>query len=339
VRNEVTDQAVKEFMNELGAISSVKNEELESAKAKLKGSFILSLEKPETIARFALNQSIQNLPQDFYTNYLKSIDNVTAADISNAVKSTILPNQSRIFIAGKASEISESVEKLGYPVKYFDNDANPTKKPEAQKIDANVTASSIAEKYIDAIGGKTAVGKINSYIVNGTMSVQGMNLSVKLTRAKGGKESMIISMMGHTMQKEVFDGTSGYTEAMGQKQEMDADDIAKKTFNKEVFEELGFNETDYKIGGIEKINDEDSYVVISKHKTYYYSVKTGLKTGELTVEKGPQGDMKVPVYFSDYQEVSGVKFPFTITINQMGMDMTIKVDSREINSVKDEDFK
>jgi predicted Zn-dependent peptidase len=124
VRNEVTDKAVKELMNELNAISTVKPEELENAKAKLKGSFILSLEKPETIARFAVNQKVQNLPSDFYTNYLKSIDKVTVADVSNAVKTTILPNQSRIFIAGKASDISEGLEKLGYPVKYFDKEAN-----------------------------------------------------------------------------------------------------------------------------------------------------------------------------------------------------------------------
>jgi predicted Zn-dependent peptidase len=133
VRNEVTDKAVKEMMNELNGISTVKPEELENAKAKLKGSFIMSLEKPETIARFALNQKVQDLPADFYTNYLKSIDKVTAADVSNAVKTTILPNQSRIFIAGKASDISEGLEKLGYPVKYFDKEANPVAKPQHKK--------------------------------------------------------------------------------------------------------------------------------------------------------------------------------------------------------------
>jgi len=159
VRNEVTDKAVKEFINELNAISAVKPEELENAKAKLKGNFIMSLEKPETIARFALNQKVQDLPADFYTNYLKSIDKVTAADVSNAVKTNILPNQSRIFIAGKASDISEGLEKLGYPVKYYDKDANPVAKPSAKKMDANVTVASIADKYIDAIGEKQILTK------------------------------------------------------------------------------------------------------------------------------------------------------------------------------------
>ncbi len=187
VRNEVTDKAVKEMMNELNAISTVKPEELENAKAKLKGSFIMSLEKPETIAKFALNQKVQDLPADFYTNYLKSIDKVTAADISNAVKATILPDQSRIFIAGKASDIAEGLEKLGYPVKYFDKEANPVAKPTAQKVDANVTIGSVAEKYINAIGGLAALQKVTSITADATTKVQGMDMNMKLIQEKAVK--------------------------------------------------------------------------------------------------------------------------------------------------------
>ena len=120
VRNEVTDKAVKNFLTEINGISKVKPEELANAKAKMKGNFIMSLEKPETIARFALNQKVNNLPADFYSNYLKSIDQVTEADVTKAVNATIFPKQSRIFVAGKAADIADGLEKLGYPVKYYD---------------------------------------------------------------------------------------------------------------------------------------------------------------------------------------------------------------------------
>ena len=128
VRNVVTDKAVKEVMNELKAIDTVTPEELESTKALLKGDFMRSLENPKTIAILALEQKLMDLPSDFYTNYLKSIDKVTTADVSNAVKHVTLPDQSRIFVVGKASDISAGLEKLGYPVKYFDKEANPVKK-------------------------------------------------------------------------------------------------------------------------------------------------------------------------------------------------------------------
>lgn len=340
VRNEVTDKAIKEFMNELNAISTVKPDELENAKAKLKGSFIMSLEQPATIARFAVNQKVQNLPEDFYTNYLKSIDKVTAADVSNAVKSTINPNQSRIFVAGKASDISESLEKLGYPVKYYDSNANPVAKPTVQKVDAGVTVASVADKYIAAIGGKENIAKINSYTVNASMSMQGQNIDIKNIKAKGGKELMLVTANGMTFQKQVFDGKTGFSEQMGQKAEMTKEEIADRLKNTELFPEVGFAKSgDYKLAGIEKINGEDSYAIKSNDTTYYYSVKTGLKTGETKTMSAQGQTFTIPTTFSDYKDVSGVKMPYTMTVNQMGMDMTMKVKSYEVNQAKDTDFK
>ncbi|MCT2561180.1 M16 family metallopeptidase [Chryseobacterium herbae] len=335
VRNEVTDKAVKEFMNELNAISTVKPEELENAKAKLKGSFIMSLEKPETIAKFALNQKVQDLPSDFYTNYLKSIDKVTAADISNAVKANILPNQSRIFIAGKAADISEGLEKLGYPVKYFDKQANPVAKAAAQKVDAAVTTASVADKYINAIGGLAAVQKITSISTDATTKVQGMEMNMKLVQAKGGKMLMDMKMMGNTVQKIVFDGKDGYMEGQGKKIALNDKQKAEMA-DPELFPELAFAKSaDYKVTGIEKYNNEDSYVVKGPKDTYYYSVKTGLKTGETKSSEGGS----IPTSFADYKDVSGVKFPFTIIQNMGGMDINLTVKSREVNQAKDSDFK
>ncbi len=340
VRNEVTDKAVKEFLNEINAISTVKADELENAKAKLKGSFIMALEQPATIARFAVNQKVQDLPDDFYTNYLKSIDKVTSADVSNAVKTTILPNQSRIFIAGKASDISEGLEKLGYPVKYYDAYANPVAKPTAQKVDPSVTVASVVDKYINAIGGKANLSKVNSYTMTGSMSMQGQNIDIKTTKAQGGKEIQIVSMGEMTLQKQVFDGKTGYSEQGGQKVQMTKEQIAHNLKTTELFEELGFSKSgDYKLTGIEKINGEDSYAIKSGDKAYYYSVKTGLKTGETETVSTQGQTFTVPTTFADYKDVAGVKMPYTITVNQMGAEMVMKVKSYEVNQAKDSDFK
>lgn len=340
VRNEVTDKAIKELMNELNAISTVKPEELANAKAKLKGNFIMSLEKPETIAKFALNQKVQDLPADFYTNYLKSIDKVTAADVANAVKATILPNQSRIFVAGKASDIAEGLDKLGYPVKYFDKEANPVAKPTVQKVDASVTVSSVVDKYINAIGGKANLAKISSYTMNASMSMQGQNIDFKVIKAQGGKEVTTVTAMGQVMQKQVFDGKTGYSEQMGQKVNITPEEIAEKQKTPELFEELSFAKSaDYKLNGIEKINGEDSYAIKGGDTTYYYSVATGLKTGETKKVKARGQEMTIPTTFSNYKEVNGVKMPYTISVNQMGMDMTMNVKSYEVNKATDADFK
>ncbi|MCX8524006.1 insulinase family protein [Chryseobacterium formosus] len=336
VRNEVTDKAVKEFMNELNAISTVKPEELANAKAKLKGSFIMALEQPATIARFALNQKVNNLPADFYTNYLKSIDKVTAADVSNAVKANVLPNQSRIFVAGKASDISEGLEKLGYPVKYYDANANPVAKPVAQKADVSVTVASVADKYIAAIGGAAALQKVSTITFDATSKIQGMDMTMKMIQGKNGKMNMDMKVMGNTVQKIVFDGKDGYMEAQGQKMPLSAEQKAEMSKETELFPELGFaKSTDLKVTGIEKYNNEDSYVVKGAKETYYYSVKTGLKTGE--VEAGEGGP--IPTSYGNYKEVAGIKVPYTIVQDMGGMELTFDVKSYQVNQAKDSDFK
>jgi len=339
VRNEVTDKAVVEFMNELKGISQIKPEELANAKAKLKGEFIMSLEKPETIARFALNERLYSLPADFYANYLKSIDKVTTSDVSAAAKAYILPNQSRIFVAGKGSEIAEGLEKLGYPVKYFDKFANPASKPETKKIAAGVTAESIGQKYIATIGGKVNVEKINSLQMNSSATVQGMTIETITLAAKGGKTSVEMKMMGQSMQKIVFDGKDGYIMAQGQKQPLPAELKEELAANKEIFPELAFNAKNTTLRGIENVNGEEVYAIKKGNKTYFYSVKTGLKVGESQTQKMQGQEVIVPTYYSDYKEVSGVKLPFKISQNMGGIEMNSDVKSYEINKATDKDFK
>ena len=339
VRNEVTDKAVVEFMNELKGISQIKPEELANAKAKLKGEFIMSLEKPETIARFALNERLYSLPADFYANYLKSIDKVTTSDVSAAAKAYILPNQSRIFVAGKGAEIAEGLEKLGYPVKYFDKFANPASRPETKKIATGVTAESVGQKYIATIGGKANVEKINSLQMNSSATVQGMTIETITLAAKGGKTSVEMKMMGQSMQKIVFDGKDGYIMAQGQKQPLPAELKEELAANKEIFPELTFNAKNTTLRGIENVNGEEVYAIKKGNKTYFYSVKTGLKVGESQTQKMQGQEVIVPTYYSDYKEVSGVKLPFKISQNMGGIEMNSDVKSYEINKATDKDFK
>ena len=338
VRNEVTDKAVTEFLNELKGISTIKPEELANAKAKLKGDFIRSMEKPETMAKFAVNSEIYNLPKDFYANYLKAIDNVTVEDVQNAAKANILPNQSRIFVAGKTSEVADGLEKLGFAVNYYDKDANKISKPTVQKID--VTAAQVADKYITAIGGKAALDKVTSIATIATASVQGMNLDMTMVKAKGGKMLMDMKVMGNSMQKVVFDGANGKMTAQGQTMDLPAEMKAEFANDKELFPEVAFaKKAALKVSGIEKINGEDSYAIKDGSTVYYYSVASGLKTGETKTQKMNGQEVTIPTTYGDYKAVDGVKLPYKISQSMMGQSLDFVVSNYELNKAKDADFK
>jgi len=70
---------VVETLKEIKRIKTelVSDKDLKNAKAKYVGDFVLALESPETVARYALNIKTENLPEDFYENYLEKINAVT----------------------------------------------------------------------------------------------------------------------------------------------------------------------------------------------------------------------------------------------------------------------
>lgn len=135
VRNAVTDSAVVAFLDEVNRIRNqqVSEEELANAKAKYTGDFVLALERPETIARYALNIRTENLPDNFYQTYLEKINAVTAAQVQEAAQKYFKGDAMRIVVTGKGSEVAEKLEKLTYNgkkvlMRYYDKYGNAVEK-------------------------------------------------------------------------------------------------------------------------------------------------------------------------------------------------------------------
>ena len=81
------------------------------------------------MARYALNIETENLPKDFYENYIKTINAVTPEQVQLAANKYFLIDNTRIVIAGKGEEVIPGLEKLEIPMFYYDKYGNPTDKP------------------------------------------------------------------------------------------------------------------------------------------------------------------------------------------------------------------
>ena len=157
VRNMVTDSAVTEIVNEIVRIRTelVDAQLLKNAKAKYVGNFIMRLERPQTVANYALNIKLNNLPEDFYETYLEKINAVTQDDVKRVANRFFDIGRSRIIIVGKGSDVVANLEKVGFPINYFDKYANPVAKPVFNKaIPKGLTALDVMSNYIKSIGGK-----------------------------------------------------------------------------------------------------------------------------------------------------------------------------------------
>lgn len=324
VRTEVTARAIEEFLKEMKNASSISEADLEKAKAKLKGSFIMSLEDPGKQADFAVNQFMYNLPSNYYQTYLQRLDDLTVDQVQKAMKRVLHPENLRILVVGKASEFKDSIAKLGLPITYFDRNALPTKAPEKPKIQNGITPLSIAERYISAIGGLDNLKKIQSIRTSATGDAGGMKLEIIRNENINGDKQIEIKVAGNTLQKIVFSGNDGFMEAQGKKTPLPPSLLQEFKSNPDIFPELDMyqNPTKYILKGIENYNGEEAYTIVKDNITRYYSKNNGLKIAEVkSMERTPGNVQIIPSTFSDYQVVNGIKMPTKLNQQMMGNDI------------------
>ncbi|EPH09670.1 hypothetical protein HMPREF9713_02684 [Myroides odoratimimus CCUG 12700] len=342
VRNVVTDSAVTEFVKEIDLIRTtpVKEDELKLAKAKYVGDFVMEIQKPATVARYALNKELYKLPADFYENYIKNINAVTIADVQKAAQKYFLKDNMRIVIVGKGSDVLSGLEKLGYPIKYYTKEADEASKPDFSKaVPAGVTVNSVVDKYLNAIGGEKKVTEIKSVAITSTAEVQGMKLE-SISKMKEGYILVEQKMMGNTLSKQVVTPKAGYVMQQGQKLELTGDKLAEVQSEATIFPELKMKANKSAIvTGVESFNGKDAVGVKVGKSVYYYDLTTGLKVGAvMTQEQGGQV-MNMTTKYEDYKEVKGVKIPFKQVLN-VGIEIVNIVTDVKINEgVTDEDFK
>ncbi len=349
VRNAVTDSAVVETLKEINKIKTelVTADELKNAKAKYTGDFVLALERPETIARYALNIKTENLPADFYTTYLQKINAVTAEDVKRVANTYFKPQNARVIVVGKGSDVIGNLEKTGIPIKYFDKYANATDKPEFSKpIPDGVTAQTVLNNYINAIGGADNAKEVKSFLVSADVTIEGvpLPLTAEMKVMAPNMESMEMSAEGMgVIMKQRFNGETGYAEQQGMKREMTEDEIASKKGENSIFPELYYDMSKVSLESITTIDGKDVYKVkvdSGKNPTFkYYDVETGLlNRTETTVEAQGQSMTSV-VNLSNYSPVGNVQYPYNMAIKAGPQTILMNISNVKVNEgVTAEDF-
>jgi len=350
VRNVVTDSSVVEILKEIDKITTepVSDEELANAKAKYAGSFVMALEKPETVAEYALNIETEDLPKDFYETYLERLDAITKEDVLQAAQKHFSTTNARVVVTGKGSDVLENLEKVTFkgkdvPVLYFDKYANKTEKPDYNAaVPEGMDAKTVLENYIQAIGGKAKLEGVESYSMVAEAEMQGMKLELEMKKTAQDQFMQNVKVQGNSMQKQVLDGDSGYMVVQGQRKDLSPEEISKIKEESAAFPELNYLAAgDVSLEGIEPVGDKKAYKLkISDNKTAFYDVETGLKVQEINTQEMQGQQMTSTMGYGDYQEVSGIKFPFKLMQSMGPQNFEFLVKEIKVNEGVDAtDFK
>ena len=347
VRNMVTDSAVSEIVKEISRIrlEKVDSELLKNAKAKYVGSFIRNAENPQTIAGYALNIKLNNLPDDYYESYLENINSVSEADVKKAANKHFKIANTRIVVVGKGSDVVANLEEVGFPINYYDQYANPIAKPIFNKaIPEGLTAVDVINNYISAVGGKSNLESVNTVVMKADVTIPGAPFAPQATMRQKlpNKSSFVIevNMQGQkmTLSKTTFDGERGYSEMQGQRVEFDEKQLDENKKIKGIFEELYFKPEELELVSINSVNYQDAYkvkvTVDGKESHRYYSVESGLL---LSKEDTDDNNNVVTTNYGDYKSVQNVMFPFYMELPAQKLEF--KTSSIEINKeIKDSSF-
>lgn len=348
VRNAVTDSSVVELVKEVEKmrLTPVTQKELDQAKAKYVGDFVLALERPATIAQYALSILTEGLPADFYTTYLQKINAVSIEDIQRVSQKYLHLDNARIFVTGKGSEVLENLEKVTHngqnlPVHYFDKYGEKVDRPNYDAaLPDGINPATIVSNYIDAIGGLDKLKAIRSKKEIATASMQGMTLEISSKKTTEQQSALVVSMMGNPMQKQIINKDKGYNEAQGQRMEMDENALNEALVETAIFPELNLATEDLKMGGIVDVNGTKAYELkVSDNKSFFYAVDTFLKIKIAETQEIQGNTMTQETLLGDYKAIDGVLFPHKNTQSFGPQKIDFMTQSIELNlSFSAEDF-
>jgi predicted Zn-dependent peptidase len=351
VRNVVTDSSVVELLNEIDRIAKepVSEKELKNTKAKYVGNFVLALERPSTIARYALNIETEGLPKDFYKTYLERINAISIDDVQAAAQKYFSSNNARVVVAGKGSEVLENLEKVSFngktvPVKYYDKYAKGAEKPNYDAaIPEGVTVQSIIDKYFEAIGGKANVEKIQSLKLVYEGEAMGSKIKIEEKRT-AEKMAQTTFMNGAPMMGVIAKGDELFMKQGANKMALPPD-LQKDMMNSMgIFPEQSIAaNSEAKVAGTEMVDGKEAIKIEVPgtiiQATYFYDLESGLKVKVATVTSMNGQTQNQEEFFKDYETVDGIKFP-SIKVSSLGPQMVeTKLLEAVINvTVTDADF-
>ncbi len=342
VGNKVTEQAIQELLNEIQKMRTekVSDEELILAKNVLSGEFARSMERPQTMANFALNIARFGLPADYYDTYLAKVQAVSADDVLKAAQKYLKPEQARIVVVGNKKEVAPLLGRFAASKKVDFYDSNGQKVEESSfKIPSNVSAESIINDYLEAIGGKNAIENLKTVQMTGQANLGGFQLSMNTAYLIPGKMSMNISANNQVMQSTTVNGTRVKVSNMGQSSIIEGEPAAEYIEQANLIEELYFSKNGQKLTltGVEIVNGSNCYVIEATNtrgetSVYYYDVSTKLKMKMLTTRNVDDQIIQQTTEFSDYRPVENVLFPFTTKVSGGGMPAPLTIKYSEIKA-------
>ncbi len=214
------------------------------------------------------------------------------------------------------------------------------------------TADEIIENYFENTGGIDNWEKVEGIKMYAKINQNGMEIPLEITQLKGGKQMTVINFQGKEIKQGVFDGETlwgiNFMTQKAEKNDKETTDNMKLEKNDFPDPFLNYKAKNYTVEllGKETIDGAETFklklvkepITVDGKKeeniSYYYFdtenfvpivVHSEIRSGQF---KGQVSEAKM----SDYQEVDGIYFPYSLTQGIKGQGgQPINIDKIELN--------
>jgi Photosynthetic reaction centre cytochrome C subunit len=189
---------------------------------------------------------------------------------------------------------------------------------------APITADQVWDKYIQAVGGKDAVAKVNNRALKGSLETgNGMKGSIEY-KIQGDKSyGVVTNDKGEEISASGFDGTSGWMKNATATRPLNPNEINDAKNNIVLLSAIKFKEPYLKFatGRKTKIGDREVNVMrFSEGKVnsqVFFDAETGLLLRRIDVLGTFLGGIPTQYDFEDYKDVDGIKLPMTVRLSSV----------------------
>ncbi|MEO5924605.1 MAG: pitrilysin family protein [Bryobacteraceae bacterium] len=314
-----TIQAIKVEIEKMRT-TEVTPVELTEAKQSVLNSFVFFFDSPEKTLNRVMQYAYHGYPKDFLFQYQKAIESVTRADILRVAKQYIRPDELTIVAVGNTKEMPKPLSTLG-TVNTLDLTIPQPKQQLAAADNASLArGKAMLQRAQQAMGGTDKLAAIKDSTVVLDMTMAPSQGGIKM------KQTIRTVLPSHYRQDQVLpfglvvayiNGDKGWLSTPQGTQDMPAEIV--KQAQGEAFRNFPAIILSDRMAGrtVNAVNDNTVEISGGGETVRVEFDATGLPGKLLYRDAGANGaPTEVTETMSDFREVSGLKVPFKVTIQQ-----------------------
>jgi hypothetical protein len=206
------------------------------------------------------------------------------------------------------------------------------------KENSGPTADQLLEKYVHALGGSSAIDKVTTRVMKGTIDFGGKSLPIDIY-CKAPDERISFTHMPEGDSVTAFNGHEGWLGMPGRPiREMHGSDLDGAAIDANLHLPTQLKEmfTEMRVRGTENIGDREAYQVIGQREgkpplRLYFDQQSGLLVRLIRYGDTALGLLPTQIDYADYRDVSGLKVPYRWTLTRPSGRFTIQVSELQEN--------